>query len=235
MIYLLFIHIVLLSLPIRILYDEYMKRIDLEKAIDLIEDGMTVMVGGFLAVGSPNRLLEALAESGKKDLTIICNDTSMPDIGVGMLVANKMVKKVITSHIGTNPVSGELMLSGEMEVELVPQGTLVERIRAYGAGLGGVLTQTGLGTMVEEGKDIIEVDGKKYLLEKPLSADVALIGASVADKYGNLLFRGTTKNFNPYMAMAAKVVIAEAGEEIEVIEPHNVAVPYMFVDYLIKY
>ena len=212
-----------------------MKRIDTNQAIDLIKDGMTIMVGGFMGVGAPNRFIKALALAGKKDLTIICNDTATEDMGSGIMVAHKMVKKVITSHIGTNPTSGELMLSKEMEVELVPQGTLIERIRAYGSGLGGVLTQTGLGTVVQENKEIINIDGKDFLLEKPLKADVALIGASVADKYGNLLFRGTTKNFNPYIAMAADIVIADCSEEIDVIEPHNVAIPYMFVDYLIKY
>lgn len=212
-----------------------MKRIDLVQAIDLIQDGMTIMVGGFMGVGAPNRFIEALAKAGKKNLTMICNDTAMPDKGSGILVANHLVKKVITSHIGTNPISGELMLSGEMEVELVPQGTLIERIRSAGAGLGGVLTQTGLGTIVQEGKQIINIDGKDFLLEKPLKADVALIGASVADKYGNLLYRGTSKNFNPMIAMAADIVIADCSEEIDVIEPHNVATPYIFVDYLIKY
>lgn len=212
-----------------------MERIDINQAIDLIEDGMTIMVGGFLGVGSPNRFIKALAKSDKKDLIIICNDTATPDMGSGILVANRMVKKVITSHIGTNPISGELMLNNEMEVELVPQGTLIERIRAYGAGLGGVLTQTGIGTIVQEDKEIIRIDNKDYLLEKPLKADIALIGASISDKYGNLLYRGTTKNFNPYMAMAADIIIAESNEEVDIIEPHNIATPYMFVDYLIKY
>ena len=191
-----------------------MEHIDIDKAVELIKDGMTIMVGGFLGIGAPQRLIEAIVKAGKKDLTIICNDTSFPETGSGLLVAEGLVKKAIVSHIGTNPASGTKMLANEMEVELVPQGTLIERIRCGGGGLGGVLTQTGLGTIVEEGKDKINVDGVDYLLEKALRADVAIIGASIADKYGNLVFRGTSKNFNPYMAMAADIVIAEISEEI---------------------
>ncbi len=211
-----------------------MKHIDIDKAALLIKDGMTIMVGGFLAVGAPNKLIEAIVKAGKKDLTIICNDTSFPECGSGLLVAKGLVKKVIVSHIGTNPAAGEKMLANEMEVELVPQGTLIERIRCGGGGLGGVLTLTGLGTIVEEGKQKVNIDGVDYLLEKPLRADIAIIGASVADKYGNLVFRGTTKNFNPFMAMAADIVIAEVEENIEVIEPYNVHTPYLFIDYIIK-
>lgn len=211
-----------------------MKHIDINEAVDLIKDGMTIMVGGFMGVGAPQKLIEAIVKAGKKDLTIICNDTSFPETGSGLLVSKGLVKKAIVSHIGTNPAAGDMMLSGEMEIELVPQGTLIERIRCGGAGLGGVLTLTGLGTIVEEGKQKVNVDGIDYLLEKPLRADIALIGASVADKYGNLLYRGTTKNFNPLIAMAADVIIASATEVVDTIEPHNVATPYLFVDYLIK-
>jgi acetate CoA/acetoacetate CoA-transferase alpha subunit len=211
-----------------------MKRIDINQAVDLIKDGMTIMVGGFLGVGAPDEVIKAIVKAGKKDLTIICNDTAFPECGSGLLVANRLVKKAIVSHIGTNPLAGEMMLNGEMEIELVPQGTLIEQIRCGGAGLGGVLTPTGLGTIVEKGKQIVNIDGKDFLLEKPLRADVALIGASISDKYGNLVFRGTTKNFNPLIAMAADVVIAQSTEEVEKIEPHDVHTPYLFVDYLIK-
>lgn len=211
-----------------------MEHIDIDKAVELIKDGMTIMVGGFLGIGAPQRLIEAIVKAGKKDLTIICNDTSFPETGSGLLVAEGLVKKAIVSHIGTNPASGTKMLANEMEVELVPQGTLIERIRCGGGGLGGVLTQTGLGTIVEEGKDKINVDGVDYLLEKALRADVAIIGASITDKYGNLVFRGTSKNFNPYMAMAADIVIAEISEEVDLIEPYNVHTPHLFINYIIK-
>lgn len=211
-----------------------MEHIDIDKAVELIKDGMTIMVGGFLGIGAPQRLIEAIVKAGKKDLTIICNDTSFPETGSGLLVAEGLVKKAIVSHIGTNTASGTKMLANEMEVELVPQGTLIERIRCGGGGLGGVLTQTGLGTIVEEGKDKINVDGVDYLLEKALRADVAIIGASIADKYGNLVFRGTSKNFNPYMAMAADIVIAEISEEVDLIEPYNVHTPHLFINYIIK-
>jgi len=211
-----------------------MKHIDINEAVDLIKDGMTIMIGGFMGVGAPHRIVDAIVKKGIKDLTIICNDTAFPDKGSGILVSSGLVKKAIVSHIGTNPTAGEMMLAGTMEIDLIPQGTLIEQIRCGGAGLGGFLTQTGLGTIVEKGKQKITVDGKEFLLEKPIRADIAIIGASVADKYGNLVFKGTTKNFNPLIAMAADIVIAEATEEVDTIEPHNVATPYLFVDYLIK-
>lgn len=211
-----------------------MKHIDVNEAVELIKDGMTVMVGGFMGVGAPHKIVDAMVKKGIKDLTIICNDTAFPDKGSGILVSSGLVKKAIVSHIGTNPTAGEMMLAGTMEIDLIPQGTLIEQIRCGGAGLGGFLTQTGIGTIVEKGKQKITVDGVEYLLEKPLRADIAIIGASVADKYGNLIFKGTTKNFNPLIAMAADIVIAEATEEVDTIEPHVIAVPHLFVDYLIK-
>ena len=192
------------------------------------------MIGGFLAVGSANRIIEAMVKAGKKDLTIICNDTAYPEIGSGLLVASGCVKKCIVSHIGTNPITEQKMKAGEIEVELVPQGTLAERIRIGGAGIGGFLTTTGLGTLAEEGKRKIEVEGKEYLLELPLRADVALIGASVADKYGNLIYRGTSQNFNPMMATAADLVIAEAKESVENLAPEAIKTPYLFVDYIVR-
>ena len=210
------------------------KLISVEEAVAMVKDGMTVMIGGFLANGSPNAIVDALAKSGVKDLTLIVNDTAYPDRGCGQLIANKQVKKVIVSHIGTNPCTSEQMNSGELKIEFAPQGTLAERIRAAGAGLGGVLTTTGMGTVVAEGKETVTVDGKTYLLEKPLRADVALIGATVADESGNLVYVGTTQNFNPLMATAADLVIAEAEKVVKVgeIAPEAVHTPAMFVDYI---
>ena len=210
------------------------KQITIDQAVEMIKDGQTVMIGGFLAVGSANRIIEAMVKAGKKDLTIICNDTAYPEIDSGLLVASGGVKKCIVSHIGTNPITEQKMKAGEIEVELVPQGTLAERIRIGGAGIGGFLTTTGLGTLAEEGKRKIEVEGKEYLLELPLRADVALIGASVADKYGNLIYRGTSQNFNPMMATAADLVIAEAKESVENLAPEAIKTPYLFVDYIVR-
>ncbi len=212
------------------------KIIDLEEAISYIEDGMTVMIGGFLGNGAPHRLIDGLIKKGVKDLTIVCNDTGFPDQGIGKLVVNRQVKKVMTSHIGTNPESGKQMHSGEMDVRLIPQGTLVEQIRSAGAGLGGFLTPTGVGTVVEEGKEIVEIDGKEYLLEIPIKADVALIRGSKVDQKGNVWYRNSTRNFNPIMAMAAKRVIVEAEEVVKVgdIDPNNVATPHIFVDHIVR-
>ncbi|MBC5622695.1 CoA transferase subunit A [Butyricimonas hominis] len=212
------------------------KFISIEEAVSKVKDGMTIMVGGFLANGTPNKLVDALAKSGMKNLTLICNDTAFPDRGVGQLIANKQVKKLFVSHIGTNPCTSEQMNSGELEIEFCPQGSLAERVRAGGCGLGGILTQTGMGTIVAEGKQVINVDGKDYLLEKPLRADIALVGASLGDKAGNLVYRGTSQNFNPLMAAAADLVIAEVNELVEVgeIAAENVKTPSIMVDYIIK-
>ena len=207
------------------------KFISIEEAVSKVKDGMTIMVGGFLANGTPNKIVDALAKSGVKNLTLICNDTAYPDKGVGQLIANKQVKKLFVSHIGTNPHT-----SGELEIEFCPQGSLAERVRAGGCGLGGILTQTGMGTIVAEGKQIVNVDGKDYLLEKPLRADIALIGASLGDKAGNLVYRGTSQNFNPLMASAADLVIAEINELVEVgeIAAENVKTPSIMVDFIVK-
>ena len=212
------------------------KFISIEKAVAQVKEGMTVMVGGFLANGTPNAIVDALAQSGVKNLTLICNDTAYPDKGVGQLIANKQVKKLIVSHIGTNPCTSEQMNCGELDIEFVPQGTLAERIRSGGAGLGGFLTTTGMGTIVAEGKPVVCVDGKEYLLEKPLRADIALVGASVGDKSGNLIYKGTSQNFNPLMASAADLVIAEISELVEVGElaPEAVRTPAIFVDYIVE-
>ncbi len=211
------------------------KKITLAEAVALVKDGMTVMVGGFLGCGGPLEIMKALSERDVKNLTLITNDTAYPDKSVGLLIAREgMISKVIVSHIGTNPITGEKMNSGELSVEFVPQGTLAERIRAYGAGLGGVLTPTGLGTQIAEGKQIVNVDGKDYLLEKPLGADIAFIGASVADEEGNLVYYGTSQNFNPIMAMAADVVVVETEQVVPTgtIEPENVHTSGILVDYI---
>jgi acetate CoA/acetoacetate CoA-transferase alpha subunit len=212
------------------------KFISIGQAVSQVKDGMTIMVGGFLANGTPCRIIDALAESGVKNLTLICNDTAFPDRGVGKLIVNRQVSRVITSHIGTNPHSSEQMNSGDLLIEFVPQGTLAERVRCGGNGLGGFLTPTGLGTLVAEGKEKITVAGKEYLLELPLRADIALIRASVGDKSGNLLYRGTSQNFNPLMATAADTVIAEVDDVVEVgeIAAENVRTPAIFVDYIVK-
>ena len=212
------------------------KQVTLEEAVSLIQDGMTLMVGGFLAVGAPTQIVDALVEKGVKDLTLICNDTAFPDQSIGKLIVNRQVKKLYVSHIGTNPETSNQMNAGELEVEFCPQGTLAERIRAKGAGLGGVLTPTGLGTIIAEGKEVITVDGKEYLLEKPLGADVAIIGASIADEAGNLIYKGTTQNFNPLMATAADIVIAEAEEIVATgtLAPETIHTSGVYVDYLYK-
>ncbi len=212
------------------------KFISIEEAVSKVKDGMTIMVGGFLTNGTPNKIVDALAKSGVKNLTLICNDTAYPDKGVGQLIANKQVKKLFVSHIGTNPHTSEQMNSGELEIEFCPQGSLAERVRAGGCGLGGILTQTGMGTIVAEGKQIVNVDGKDYLLEKPLRADIALVGASLGDKAGNLVYRGTSQNFNPLMASAADLVIAEINELVEVgeIAAENVKTPSIMVDFIIE-
>jgi acetate CoA/acetoacetate CoA-transferase alpha subunit len=211
-----------------------MKRfISAEELRPLLFDGMTVMVGGFLADGSPEKLIGAVLASGVTDLTIICNDGGWEDRGVGRLIVQGRVKKLIASHIGTNPTCGKLMQEGRMAVELVPQGTLVERIRAKGAGLGGILTPTGLGTVVQDGKRIVNVGRNDYLLEVPLSADLALLGGAIADRFGNLRYIGSKRNFNPIMALAADTVVAEASAVVDELDPEIVVTPYPVVDYIV--
>ena len=212
------------------------KIVSMDEALAHVKDGMTVMIGGFIGVGTPEKIIDGLIAKGVKDLTIIGNDTGLPDKGMGRLVNNNQVKKAVVSHIGTNPETGRKMNVGEMEVELVPQGTLAERIRAAGFGLGGILTPTGIGTIVEEGKEIITVDGKKYILEKPLKADVALLNGSIVDRSGNVVYSKSTKNFNPIMATAANIVIVLAEKLVEVgqIDPNNVMTSKIFVDYIVE-
>lgn len=212
------------------------KFISVEEAVSKIKDGMTIMFGGFLGVGSPHKIIKGLLDAGVKDLTIIGNDTAYVDKGIGQLIANHQVKKAIASHVGTNPETIAQFNAKELEIEFVPQGTLAERIRCGGSGLGGVLTPTGLGTVVAEGKRIINVDGKDYLLELPLHADVAILGATLGDESGNLVYKGTAQNFNPLIAMAADVVIAEIENVVKVgeIAPEAVHTENIFVDYIVR-
>ena len=188
-----------------------------------------------MAVGTPERVIDEIVRQGKRDLTVIANDTALPSRGIGKLIGARLVRKAIVSHIGLNPETQKQMINGDLEVELVPQGTLIERIRAGGYGLGGILTQTGLGTTVEQGKQRIEVDGKTYLLETALRADFALVQAFLADYLGNLSYALTARNFNPVIAMAAGTVIANADNVVPVgvISPDNVATPAPVVDYLV--
>jgi acetate CoA/acetoacetate CoA-transferase alpha subunit len=212
------------------------KVITANKAIDAVESGMTLMIGGFLAVGTPEYLIDTLLEKGSERLTVIGNDTAMPERGIGRLVVHKRLQKIVVSHIGTNPETGRQMNNGEINVELVPQGTLAERIRAGGAGLGGILTPTGIGTLVAEGKEVIKVAGREYLLETPLKADVALLKAHKADTAGNLVYHRSARNFNPLMATAAEVVIVEAEVIVEAgqIDPDEVMTPGIFVDWIVQ-
>ena len=212
-----------------------MRTTTLEAAIGAIPDGASLMIGGFMAVGTPERLVDEVVRQQKRDLTVIGNDTARPGAGIGKLVTAKLVRKAIVSHIGTNPETQQKLSAGEIEVELVPQGTLIERIRAAGYGLGGVLTPTGIGTSVEEGKRKLEVDGREYLLEPPLRADFALVQAFLADYLGNLTYALTARNFNPVIAMAAATVIVDAEHIVPVgmISPDHVMTPAPLVDYLV--
>ena len=212
-----------------------MQTLPLDRLVAKIPDASSLMIGGFMGVGTPERLIDELVRQGKRDLTVIANDTAMVGRGIGKLITAQLVRKVIASHIGLNPETQQKMLSGEMEVELVPQGTLIERIRAAGYGLGGILTPTGIGTIVEQGKRKLEVDGREYLLETPLAADFALVEAFLADYLGNLTYALTARNFNPVIAMAAKTVIVDAEHIVPVgsISPDHVMTPAPLVDYLV--
>jgi len=222
------------------------KQVSAGEAIADIKDGASIMFGGFMGCGNAHEAIKALAESGVKDLIMICNDASMPNgpdgedyYGVAKLIHNRQVKKLIATHVGLNPEVAQQMNEGTLEVVLVPQGSLVEMIRAGGYGLGGVLTPTGLGTIVEDGEHVhgkIEIDGKEYLIEKPIRADFAFINGYKVDKKGNVWYKGTTRNFNQVIAMAADCVIAEADNLVEIgeIEPENVMTPGILVDYIVE-
>ena len=208
------------------------KVLDQQTFVSHLFDGMHIMVGGFMTCGTPERLIDWMLETDVKDITIICNDAGYPEAGVGKLIAAGRVRTLIASHIGLNPIAGTKMSEQTLEVTLVPQGTLAEQIRAGGAGLGGFLTPTGLNTPAEVGKTRLEVDGKPYILERPIHADLALIKAYQADQYGNLNYAKTARNFNPVMATAAKVVCVEVTERIDVMDPETVITPHVLVDYV---
>ena len=212
-----------------------MQTVPLERSVASIPDGASLMIGGFMGVGTPERVIDEIVRQDKRDLTVIANDTASPGRGIGKLISAKAVRKAIVSHIGLNPETQRQMIAGGLEVELVPQGTLIERIRAGGYGLGGILTQTGIGTPVETGKQRIEIRGKNYLVEIALRADFALVQAFLADYLGNLSYALTARNFNPIIAMAADTVIACADNivPVGVIAPDHVVTPAPVVDYLV--
>jgi acetate CoA/acetoacetate CoA-transferase alpha subunit len=212
-----------------------MKPISIKDAVALIPDGASLMIGGFMAVGTPERMIDELVRQGKRNLTVIANDTAMPGRGIGKLVSAGLISRTIASHIGLNPETQQQTINGNMAVDLIPQGTLIERIRAGGFGLGGILTPTGVGTVVEEGKQRLEVDGKSYLVETALRADFALVHAFLADYIGNLSYALTARNFNPVIAMAADTVLVTADHivPVGVIAPDHVVTPAPVVDYLV--
>lgn len=212
-----------------------MQTLSVEQCVEMIPDGATLMIGGFMAAGTPERLVDELVRQRKHDLTVIANDTAAPGRGIGKLVTARLLRRVVASHIGLNPETQKQMMSGELEVELAPQGSLIERIRAGGYGLGGVLTRTGVGTLAEEGKRRLDIEGESYLVETALRADFALVQAFLADYYGNLSYALTARNFNPVIAMAADTVIASADNivPVGVIAPDHIVTPAPLVDYLV--
>jgi acetate CoA/acetoacetate CoA-transferase alpha subunit len=212
-----------------------MKTVSSEEAVSIIPNGATLMIGGFMGVGTPERLIDEIVRQGKRNLTVIANDTALPGRGIGKLVDAGLINRTITSHIGLNPETQKQMIAGKIAVDLVPQGTLIERIRAGGFGLGGVLTPTGVGTVVEEGKQKVQVNGATYLVETALHAEFALIDAFLADYLGNLSYALTARNFNPVIAMAADTTIVTADHIVPVglIAPDHVVTPAPLVHYLV--
>ncbi|MGG3624183.1 CoA transferase subunit A [Bacillus gobiensis] len=209
------------------------KKMDVGTALSSINDGTVVMIGGFGGVGSPPTLLEGLLQKGVKDLTVICNDAGFPEVGIGPLIMNKRIKKLIVSHIGSNPIAGNQMTEGELDVEFSPQGTLAERIRAGGAGLGGILTDIGIDhEFVSAGKTTVSLKGSSYLIEEALTADIALVFAKKADIFGNAVYDKTARNMNPLMAMAADRTIVEAEKIVHPgeINPEEIVTPGIFVN-----
>jgi len=210
--------------------------ISAKEAVSKIKDGDSILVGGFMCCGQTFDLIDALLEQGTKDLTIICNDAGFPDKGIGKLIVERRVKSLIATHIGLNPVAGKMMHSKDMAVELVPQGTLAERIRAGGAGLGGILTPTGVGTKVEEGKQLIYIDERAYILEKAIKADHAFVKANITDENGNAFIAKSAKNFNNVMASAAKNTIVETEKYVKIgeLSDEQVSVPCVFVKNIVE-
>ncbi|MFE0503174.1 CoA transferase subunit A [Peribacillus butanolivorans] len=211
------------------------KIVTMEEALEYITDGCTLMYGGFGGVGTPPTLIQGILDKGVKELTLIGNDTGFPDIGIGRLVTLERAKKVIASHIGSNPNAGRLMTEGKLQVEFSPQGTLAERIRAGGVGLGGIFVDVGIGTIAEEGKDKMVIDGREYLIETALTSEVSIVYAKKADPLGNLVFDKSARNFNPLVAMAGAFTIAEVEEIVPVgeLDPECIATPGIYVDMVI--
>ncbi len=201
------------------------------EAIENIHDGATLVVGGFGLSGNPEHLIQAIRDKGVKDLTVVSNNCGVDDWGLGILLANKQIKKMVSSYVGENKIFENQFLSGELDVELVPQGTLAERIRAGGAGIPGFYTRTGVGTPIAEGKEHKDFNGRTYILEEGIKGDFALVKAWKADPLGNLIFRNTARNFNPLAAMAGKITIAEVEEIVEVgeLDPNNIHTPSIYV------
>ncbi|AHN20264.1 CoA transferase subunit A [Lysinibacillus sphaericus] len=202
-----------------------------EEAVADIKEGATLAVGGFGLCGIPEKAIAALQQKGTKDLTVVSNNCGVDNWGLGLLLANKQIKKIIASYVGENKIFEQQFLNGELEVELAPQGTLAERLRAGGAGIPGFYTATGVGTPIAEGKEVKVFDGKEYILEQGIVADFALVKAWKADKLGNLIYRKTSRNFNPLAAMAGKITIAEVEEIVEVgeLDPDHIHTPGVFV------
>ncbi len=208
----------------------------LENALSFINDGCVLMFGGFGGVGNPPTLIKGILQKGTKDLTLIGNDAGFPEIGIGKIVSAERVSKLITTHIGSNPIAGKLMVEGKMEVEFCPQGILAERIRAGGAGLGGVLSDIGMGSMIEVGKQKVEMGGKTYLIESALQADVAIVHAKKADYFGNLIYDKSARNTNPLVATAGRVTIVEAEEIVApgMLDPESIITPGIYVDMIVE-
>lgn len=216
--------------------DPFNKVVSIEEALTHFHDGMTLMTGGFGGVGNPPTLIQGILDKGVKEITLISNDTAFPHIGVGKLITEKRVKKVIASHIGSNPNAGAQMTAGELEVEFCPQGILAERVRAGGVGLGGILSDIGMGTIAEKGKQIVQVGDKQFLLETPLTAEVAIVHAKKADRYGNLVYDTSARNFNPLVAMAGTITIVEADEIVETgeLNPEEIVTSGVFVNMIVQ-
>jgi len=212
------------------------KVVSLDEALACFHDGMTLMTGGFGGIGSPPTLIQGILDKGIKDLFLISSDTAFPHIGVGKLVTERRVRKLIASHIGSNPHAGAQMTAGEMEVEFCPQGIFAERVRAGGVGLGGILSDIGLGTIAEQGKQKVRIGEKEYLLETPLTAEVAIVYAKKADRFGNLIYDTSARNFNPLVAMAGDLTIVEAEEIVETgeLDPEQIVTPGVFVDMIVQ-
>jgi acetate CoA/acetoacetate CoA-transferase alpha subunit len=217
--------------------NEYGKIVTIEQAVERITDGCSLMVGGFGGIGSPPSLLQAILDKGVQHITLICNDTAFPHIGVGPLVSQGRVKKAIVSHIGSNPIAGKLLHEGKLEVEFSPQGILIERIRAGGSALGGILVDIGVDhEWLAKGKQTIELDGKRFLLELPLTAEISLVYAKKADPFGNLIYDKSARNTNPLVAMAGTITIAEVEEIVPLgeLDPEEIVTPGIFVDYIVQ-